>query len=275
MSKSKSPSLPNTPTLYQNPVVNQAITQLQGLGSTLTSKGLLTDPVLGATVNTNPEVTRLTLEGLQAQLAPELRRSRQDTINQLEANNQLTGSTTASALGNIQSDYESRLVTAGAEAGIADINRAMQNRVALYGVGLNTIQSAGQMGLSEQSQVNQFNLENYQNQVAKVMAEQKQNKGGLIGGLTGAIGGGLAGFAMGGPVGAGIGAVGGGLAGGFGTPGTGGGFLQAGAGLAGQSFYKPQSYNATQSTPFTTNYGNESIFNTLGSKGLMTAGGWI
>jgi len=140
MSKPKSPSLPNTPTLYQNPVVGQAITQLQGLGTNLTSQGLLSDPVLGEAVNLNPDVTRLTLEGLQAQLAPELRRSRQDTVNTLEASNQLTGSTTASALGNIQSDYEARLVSAGSEAGIADINRALQNRVALYGTGLNTIQ---------------------------------------------------------------------------------------------------------------------------------------
>lgn len=273
MSKPKSPSLPNTPSLYQNPVVGQAINQLYGLGQNLTSQGLLSDPVLGEAVNLNPEMTRLTLEGLQAQLAPELRRSRQDTLNQLEASNQLTGSTTASALGNIQSDYESRLVSAGAEAGIADINRALSNRVALYGTGLNTIQAAGSLGLNESSQINQFNLENYQNQVTKVMAEAKQNRGGLVGGLTGAIGGGLAGFAMGGPVGAGIGALGGGLAGGFGTPGTGGGFLQVGAGLAGQSMYKPQSYN--MASPYTTNYGGESIYNTLGSKGLMSAGGWL
>jgi len=236
MAKSESPKLPTTPSLYVDPDVGLAKKDLMSKGQALTSDTVNGLPdILRPTVETNPEVTRLTLEGLRATLDPELRRSRQDVINQLEANNQLTGSTTANALTNLQSDYESRLVAAGAEAGLADINRAFQNRVGLYANGLNAIQSAGSLGVSNQSQINQFNLDNYSNQVAKVMAEQKQNRGGLTGALTGGAGGLMAGLALapftggaslaltGGLAGAGA------LAGGLGQPGTGGAFLQAGA----------------------------------------------
>jgi hypothetical protein len=240
MGSKKSPTLPPTPTYIQDPLVGQANQSLFNLGQGLTS-GSIYDQNLGLAeaVNTNPDITRLTLEGLQAQLAPQLRTSRQDIINQLEANNQLTGSTTASALGNIQTDYESQLVNAGAQAGIADINRALSNRVALFGTGLNTIQSAGQGAQGAQNAQNQFNLANYENQIAKVLGEQKQQSGGLVGALTGGLGGAALGIAAAPFTGglslgltsglAGIGAA----AGGFGPSGTGGALFQSGAGLAG------------------------------------------
>lgn len=270
MSRPKSPSLPNTPSLYQNPYVNQSISGLYGYGQGLLSPTVEGLPsILRDTVSTNPEVTRLTLQGLEAQLAGPLQRNRQDTLNQLEANNQLTGSTTASALGQIDQNYTNQLTAAGAQAGIADINRALQNRVSLYGTGLNTLQAAGQLGLGEQSQINQFNLENYQNQVAKVFAEQKQNRGGFMGALTGGLGGAAAGFALGGPIGAGIGALGGGLAGGFGPSGTGGSFLTAGAGLAGQKV--GGNYSAGTNTG-SIYRGGEEINNLLNQKNPYSFG---
>lgn len=250
MSKKKAPTLPNTPTYYQDPLISQANSSMFDLGQGLTSGSIYqSNPGLGEAVSMNPDITRLTLEGLQAQLAPQLRTSRQDIINQLEANNQLTGSTTASALGNIQSDYESQLVSAGASAGIADINRALSNRVSLFGTGLNAIQGSGQGAQTASNAQNSFNLENYQNQLAKVLGEQKTQNGGFLGGLTGAVGGGLAGFAMGGPVGAGIGAVGGGLTGAFSPQGTGGALFQSGAGLAGSRLGNSTTniYNPAQS----------------------------
>lgn len=239
MSKPKAPELPPTPTFQADPIASAIPGQLQSYGQGLLSSSLLTDPVLGEAVNLNPQMTQLMLQNLQAQLAPSLRQSRQDTVNTLEANNQLTGSTTASALGNIQSDYESQLISAGAQAGMADINRALQNRVGLYGTGLNTLQAAGSMAQGNQSQINSFNMENYQNQVAKVLAEQKQNTGGLAGGLTGAIGGGLAGLATGNPIFAGIGAVAGGVSGAFGPSGTGGSLMTGAAGLYGNQYKYP------------------------------------
>lgn len=233
MSKPKAPSLPNAPTYFQDPLIGQANQSMFDLGQGLTSGSIYqSNPMLGEAVNTNPQITQLVLQGLQAQLAPTLRDSRQNTINQLEANNQLTGSTTASALGNIESDYESQLVNAGTQAGIADINRALSNRVSLFGTGLNAIQGAGQGAQTASNAENSFNLENYQNQVAKVLGEQKQQNGGFLGAITGGLGGAMAGSIFG-PVGTAIGAVGGAASGGFGPQGSGGALFQSGAGLAG------------------------------------------
>ncbi len=233
MSKQKAPSLPSTPTYFQDPLVSQANQSQFNLGQGLTSGSIYNEnPGLAEAVNMNPQMTQLMLQGLQAQLAGPLRQQRQDTINTLEANNQLTGSTTASALGNIDTDYSNQLVTAGANAGMADINRALANRVALFGTGLNAIQSSGQGAQAASNAQNSFNLDNYQNQVAKVLGEQKQKSGGFMGGLTGAAGGAMAG-SMFGPVGMAIGAVGGAAAGGFGPQGSGGALFQSGAGLAG------------------------------------------
>lgn len=275
MSSKKGPQLPDTPTLFQDPIVGQVNQGLYSTGSSLIRGDYSFNPGLEDTVNFNPEMTRLAIEQIQAQLAPSLRTSRQDVLNQLEANNQLTGSTTASALGNIQSDYESRLVAAGAEAGMADINRALQNRVGLFGTGLNTLQAAGQGALANQTQVNQFNLENYQNQVAKVTAEQKQKSGGLLGGLTGALGGAAAGSIFG-PVGTVVGGLAGGAAGAFGPSGTGGSILSSGAGLYGANMGGARLASPGTSTATTNSsiFGGESITSPLrGSQGL-SGGFW-
>ena len=254
-SSSPQPSF-NAPSYYQDPLVGQSNQSLFGLGQGLTSGSIYDqNPWLRDAVSMNPDITRLTLEGLSSQLGPQLRTSRQDIINQLEANNQLTGSTTASALGNIQSDYEARLVGAGAEAGIADINRALANRVALFGTGLNAIQGAGQGAQTSQNSQNQFNLENYQNQLADFYARQPQQKGGLTGALTGGFGGALAGASFG-PQAAIAGGLAGAAAGGFGPSGTGGALFQSGAGLAGSNIGNRYSGGAT---------GRESISNDLNS----------
>lgn len=280
MSKPKAPSLPSTPTFYQDPLVSQANHSMFDLGQGLTSGSIYQGNQNGLldAVSMNPEITRLTLEGLQAQLAPMMRDSRQNIINQLEANNQLTSSTTASALGNIESDYESQLVNAGTQAGIADINRALSNRVSLFGTGLNAIQGAGQGAQTASNAQNSFNLENYQNQVAKVLGEQKQQSGGLVGAITGGLGGALAGSALG-PYGMAAGGIGGALAGGLGPQGSGGALFQSGAGLAGSRLGNTQVsgtpsapvYSAGAATP-------ESIYGGLASFQPQTrfgAGGWL
>jgi len=267
MSKNKAPSMPSTPSMFIDPTVGLSTNSLYNTGARLTSGDISNLPTyLQDTVNTNPEVTRLTLQGLQAQLEPELRRTRADVVNQLEANNQLTGSTTASALGNIQSDYESRLVAAGAEAGLNDINRAFANRVSLFGTGLNAIQAAGTQALGNQSQVNSFNLDNYQNQVAKVLGEQKQNKGGLTGALTGGLGGAMAGSMLG-PMGMIAGGLGGAAAGGFGAPGTGGQILGAGSMVQGMRGLGQGFMTSTQSNPMIQTASNSS--SVFGGESIM------
>jgi len=219
--------------------------------------------MLSDAVSMNPQITQLTLQGLQAQLAGVHRQGLQDIGNQLSANNQDTSSTANSAYGNFETDYQNQLVNAGAQAGIADINRALSNRVSLFGTGLNAIQSSGQGAQTASNAQNSFNLENYQNQVAKTLAEQKQQTGGLVGGLLGGGAGGALGllaltnpatapFALG--IGLGGAAIGG-TAGALGPVGTGGALFQAGSGLAGSRLgnnYSPSQapvYSAGATTP--------------------------
>lgn len=262
--KQKSPSLPEAPQFQPDPTLGLAKQGLYDRGITLTSPDVNSLPsILQDVVSTNPEVTRLSIEAMRAGLEPQLRTSRQDIINQLEANNQLTGSTTASALGNIQSDYESKLVEAGAKAGIEDINRAFANRVSLYGTGLNAIQAAGSLGATSQGQANQFALDNYQNQMAKILGEQKQNRGGLAGAITGGLGAlalapftGGSSLALAGLAGAGA------LAGGIGPAGTGGALFQSGLGLAGSRLNVPSTPTPV-TTPQTGIYRQETLNNGL------------
>lgn len=266
MGKSKSPSIPNPPEFRTDPNLAWSQEQLKGQVPNLLSLSNLPQPLMEA-ISTNPDVTRLTLEGLQANLAPSYRRGFQDITNTLEANNQLTGSTTASALGNYESDYMAQLTAAGAQAGLADIDRALSNRVQLYGMGLNSASAIGNTALNNQSQMNQFALSNYENQVSQALLNQPQQRGGLMGGLIGAVGGGISGFALGGPVGAAVGAGVGGLAGGLGAPGTGGSFLNAGASTYGAS--------RMATLPSVVQGSGETIYNPLynpygsGGRGLL------
>jgi hypothetical protein len=258
MSKSKGPSIPEAPEFRVDPNVAWSQDTLKGQSNYLLN-GLTSDAglsgQLGEATSMNPQITQLTLQALQSQLQPSYRQGFQNITNTLEANNQLTGSTTASALGNYEGDYMAQLTAAGAQAGIADINRALQNRVSLYGAGLNAAQGIGGAALSNQNQQNQFALQNYENQVASALMNQPSQKGGFMGALTGAVGGGLSGFVMSGgnPIGAAIGAGVGGLSGGLGQSGTGGQFLGAGASMFGNR----------NTTPLQTTGGGESIYNPI------------
>lgn len=201
----------------------------------LTTNGGSLAGMLGDTVSLNPETSRLATERYVSAQEPVYRRGLQDITNTLEANNQLTGSTTASSLGNFQADYMAGLTSANANQALADIDRALSNRVGLYGTGLNTTSTVGSNALQNQAQMNQFALSNYENQVAGALASQPLASGGLSGALTGAIGGGLAGLTTGNPYIAGAGAFAGGLSGYSGAPTTGGNFLTTGASLYGSS----------------------------------------
>lgn len=259
MSKSKSPSIPEAPSFQADPNVGWSQNTLKGEVPKLLSLSGLPQGLEEA-ISTNPQITQLTLQKLQSQLEPSYRNGLQNITNTLEANNQLTGSTTASALGNYQADYMAGLTAAGAEAGIQDINRALSNRMSLYGTGLNTAAGVGSTGLNNQSQMNQFALQNYENQVASALMNQPAQNGGWMGAITGAVGGAMSGASMGskaGPYGALAGGVIGAGLGGYsgyqGSSGTGGQFLQAGASMLGNR----------NSTPLQTVGGGESIYNPI------------
>lgn len=233
MSKKSSPSLPPVPTYQTDPTYTSGLKQLMGLGTDLTNgnfSGSLS--WLADTTTINPSV----IQGFYAGLQPAFEKTRQDTINTLAANNQLESSTTANALTQQDLDLQNTMLGYGTTLQ----NQALQNRIGLFGTGLNTLSTGTGMAQGNQNTLNNFNLANYENMVAKAMAEQKQSSGGLMGSLTGGIGGALLGGLLAAPTGGmslGMGALlgggAGGLLGGFGPSGTGGSILSAGAGAAG------------------------------------------
>lgn len=260
----KKTSLPSTPNFQTDPNVGWSQDRMKEqygyLIDGLTKQGGNLTGLLGDSINVSPEVSRLSQQYAQSQLDPAFRQKRQQTINDLEANNQLTGSTTASALGNLDADYMASLTGMQAQYGLADVSRALNNRMQLYTTGLNIGQNVGQVGLQNQEQMNSFALANYENQVASALMSEKQGGdwlgGGLLGAGTGAISGAvlgsvvpgvgtLAGGLVGGYLGGGAGALAGGL-GGMGAAGqVSSGIGQLGGYMAG-SKYAPTAYTYTR-----------------------------
>jgi len=275
---SKKVSTPAPPSFQTDPNIGWSQDRLKEqydyLINGLTTEGGSLSGLLGDSINISPEVSRLSQQYAKSQLDPAYRTQRQDLINTLEANNQLTGSTTGSSLQNLSNDYLSSLTGMQAQYGIADVNRALNNRVQLYTNGLNIGQNVGSAGLENQSQMNQFALANYENQVAASMMNQG-NGSSLLGGLgTGAGMGALVGIAgaalapatfgtsllASGAAGA---LVGGGLGGIMGATGSSNSQIGSGIGQLGGyavgSKYAPTQYTYTR--------GPESVTNTSMSYG--------
>jgi len=241
---------------------------LFGMGERLTSFDFTGEmsPLMD-TISTSPRTTQMFLQGLKAELDPIFRDVRQQTVNQLAANNQLQSSTTANRLATLESDLQKKYIAAGTQFGLADIDRAMRNRIGLFGTGLNTMGTATGMAGQAEARRNQFGLSkyglgleeygldlkrhgmdvestqlDYENRVGKTLAEQ-DTKGGLWGGLTGALGGAGTGAAIGSmilpgigtAVGATIGGTAGGAAGYFSPRGAGESLLSSGATMFGAS----------------------------------------
>lgn len=190
-------------------------------------------------INLDPEVTKLALQYAQQSLTPAFRDSLNNIKQEAANSGALQSSTFTDALTKASSDLNSQFQAITTQAALSDRERALSNRMDLFGTGLNTLQSAGQMGLSAQSAENQFNLSNYENQLAQWQLSQKAKSGGLMGGLMGAGGGALAGIALA-PFTGGLSlgltaalAAGGGALGALGTENTGSQLLSTGAGLLG------------------------------------------
>lgn len=211
MGKSKGPELPAAPTFQADATASSGIPDLLKYGQELASGdfgGRLS--WLNPTIDNNNSANSLAYA--QATLQPQFRDTLQQITNSAAANGQLNSSTFTDALAKSQSDVNSQYQAILAQQAINDSNQSNTNRLALFGQGLNSIQNASQLGLTNQSQTNDFNLQNYNNQVAAMLAG-KDSGSNMFGSLGTALGAG-AGFLVGGPVGAGIGAtIGGGLGG--------------------------------------------------------------
>jgi len=251
--KSKAPSIPAAPKYKTDPRYAKSWDELFGLGKRLTnfdfSGGL---SPLQDTININPDVVK----GYFSSLQPYYRELRNRSVAELAANNQLESSVTANRFGQIETDIADRLQ--GYTSGL--IQNALQNRINLFGTGLNAISGATGYGLQNQGQLNQFNLANYENQIAAILGNQKPSTGGLWGGLTGAAGGAMAGSAAG-PWGAVAGGILGGLGGYFGPSGTGGQIMTSGAGIAGNRLSSPRYLpgSTASNMPFNDLYDTQSL----------------
>lgn len=234
MGKKKTPDIPDAPSFFEDPRFAGGVEDLLGLGGKLTSFDFSGDlSPLQDVISTSPETSALFLKNLQTQLAPQIRESRQNIVNTAVASGQEMGSGLTSQLGQLEGDLQNLFVGQTTQFGLADTQRALENRIRLFGAGTGLIGQGTGFAGSFQALKNQFNLENFENQLAVNFARQEPGKGGLSGGLTGAAGGALAGFQVGGPIGAVVGGIGGGVAGGFGPEGTGGQIFQAGTSLFG------------------------------------------
>lgn len=256
MGKSKSLDLPAAPSFYSDPLFGQGTDRLMNLGNRLTNfdfGGSLSP--LQETINLDPEVTRLALQYAQNALTPAYKDTLLSLKNQAAEAGALNSTTFTDAITKAGEDLNSQYQSIVAQAALEDRSRALQNRVDLFGTGLNTVNQATSFAGTNQAQRNQFNLSNYENQVAVAMANKKADKGGLAGALTGGMGGAALGLAMA-PFTGGTSllltgglAAGGALAGGLGPQGTGGQILGTGASTLGAFGGFPTPTGAAPYTP--------------------------
>jgi hypothetical protein len=226
MGKKKSPSLPDAPTFFKDPRIDPSLDELLSFGQGLTRGDFLnagdeTVGFLNPLVSLNPEITQQAISLALSPLEVAQDRARQNTLNQLAANNQLQSSVTADALSQLEQGFSRDVGNISSGFALADAERALANIGNLSSLGVSTLGNVNQLAQANQAQRNEFNLSNFPNQVA--VAQSRAKRGGGLGGAIGTGIGALAGaFIPGvGPlVGAGIGgALGGGIdsGGGFGS----------------------------------------------------------
>lgn len=239
--------MPSAPTYYTNPNLLPNIDWFSQEGRGLTSGDFTgSRSWLADLVDYDPRSTKLALESAKGFLQPQFNDIVQQIRNEAAANNQLESSTFTDALAKNASNLESQYQGIASNAALNDLNQAKSNKLGLYEFGANLMNTGTGYAQGESNSKNQFNLTNYENQVAAALAGQK-TASPMFGGLGTALGvglGALLALPTGGLsvlAGAGLGgAIGGGLGGSIdamrGASGS-GGFSGMGAslGLMGQS----------------------------------------
>lgn len=238
MSKKKAPtaSVP-APSFYQDPYYQKAQDLLFPIAQGLSSGGFLNPDnqsvgFLNPLVSLNPEATQAAVGLAQRNVDQQQQQAYRQIINELAANNQLESSVTGNRLADLQRDYGRNITDINTNAYLNDVNRVYTNLSDLFKTGLGLGSNISSQALSNQGQRNQFNLNNFQNQVtSEMLSKPVAQQGGILGALEGGLGGGLSGFVLSGgnPFAAAAGAGVGALSGGFGSPGNGGNILNAGA----------------------------------------------
>lgn len=172
MAKAKELTLPNTPTYQTDKVFKEGYTSLLDYGKNLASGDLSGNlSWLQPLVNNNNSANALSYA--QGVLQPQFRDTLTQIKNEAAANGQLESSTFTDALARSQSDLNSQYQSIVSQQAINDSNMSNQNRMSLFGQGLQTIGQATTFGKSNQDSENQFNLANYDNLVAQAIQNNK------------------------------------------------------------------------------------------------------
>lgn len=173
MGKNQQLQLPTQPTQYTNPLQQGDIKYQSGLGHDLTSGNFGGDlSWLQPLLNNNNGANALS--AAQGTLQPQFRDTLQQINNQAAANGQLNSSTFTDALARSQSDLNSQYQSIVSQQAINDSNQNNQNRLNLFGTGLNTLQQGIGNEQQDSGATNQFNLANYDNLVANAI-QNNQN----------------------------------------------------------------------------------------------------
>lgn len=172
MGKSKDLKLPDTPTYQTDPNYQQGVNSLQQYGNQLSSGDLSGNlSWLQPLLNNNNSANALA--AAQGVLQPQFRDTLTQIKNEAAANGQLESSTFTDAIARSQSDLNSQYQSIVSGQAINDNNLNNQNRLNLFGTGLNTIGQATTFGQNNQNSQNQFNLQNYDNLVAQAIQNNK------------------------------------------------------------------------------------------------------
>lgn len=178
MSKGKTPQLPATPEFFSDPRFQGGIDNMMGLGNRLTRFDFTGDlSPLQDTISLDPEVTKLALQYAQNSLNPAFNDTIKGLKNEAANAGSLESSTFTDALATAGQNLNSQFQAITAQAGLDDRSRALQNRIDLFGTGLNIIGSATGYAGQNQEQKNQFNLDNYSNIVAKSINDNQKRLG--------------------------------------------------------------------------------------------------
>lgn len=161
-------NLPNAPTQYENPLLNGSLANQNGLANQLTSGNFTGDlSWLSGLINPNSGYLQNALSAAQGTLQPQFRDTIQQLQNTAAANGSLNSSTFTDALARAGSDLNSQYQTQVGNAAMQDYTNANNNRLSLFGSGLNLGQQAISNQANQGNTTNAFNLSNYDNIVAK------------------------------------------------------------------------------------------------------------
>lgn len=176
MGKGKSLELPTPPQYKENPNLSPNITFGSDYFKQLLSGDFTGNQSwLSPLVNTN--TSRDALGYAQGLLQPQFRDTLQQITNKAAENNQLNSSTFTDALARSQSDLNSQYQSIVSQGAINDAYQNNANRLNLLGIGNSGLQGFTGLAQNQTDSENRFNLENYQNLVAKAIQDnQNANK---------------------------------------------------------------------------------------------------